>query len=113
MLTILSKIPGLDRLIPKEPAAVIGIVYSAVVALLWIFLPGTAAEVVSLAGPILAALHIRTKVFAPATVAQIDAALTDQASVRVAAALRAQPPAVATGPPKPRGHVHPPGHRKK
>lgn len=105
MITILQKIPGLSKLIPKEPAAVIGIVYSAVVALLWIFAPGTAAEIVSLAGPVLAALHIRTQVFSPETVK----AITDKASSQVGEARRA---AREAGNQVQRKHEHPPPRRK-
>lgn len=99
MLTILKKIPGLSKLIPKEPAAVIGIVYSAVVAILWIFAPGTAAEIVSLAGPILAALHIRTQVFSPQTVK----AISDHARQSIAEA-KAKPATVGAAHHKATGH---------
>lgn len=92
MVTLLKKIPGLKDALKGEPAAIIGLAYSVVVSVLFLLHIALAAEIVGIAGPILAALHIRTQVFSPESVQRItDATRQHVAEARDAAAKAAKP----------------------
>lgn len=112
MLTLAKKIPGLAGLVPKEPAAIIGVVYSVVVAVLYVLHVGVATEIVAIGGPILAALHIRTQVFSPDTVRTLVGQAKQSATQRATRGPRDPALNVGQDPPgaKPENISHRPKH---